>query len=52
MADSMGLLVANDEGTGEKVEGTFVVSSITTRRPVQSGDVECSHKEVTKISHL
>ena len=44
-----GLLVANDKAT--KV-ATFVVSSIATRRPIQSGDVECSHKEVTKISHL
>ena len=44
----MGLLVANEEAT--KVY--YVVSSIATRRPIQSGDVECSHKEVTKISHL
>ena len=49
MADSAGLLVANDEAT--KV-ATFVVSSIATRRPEVSGDAECFHKEVTKISHL
>ena len=64
----MGLLVASNEATKScnlfhvipnplyMIEGTFVVCWLSTRRPVESGDVECSykcsHKEVTKISHL